>query len=250
MSNPSALLLVLLSCCVFVVDSQGIVQFYSDDLCTSAVGGSLTLPIGKCFEANQNISVAITTSPTCTDGQAVLYISDQKGCQKPSFAGPVSSGTEGFCLFFTTGLHIGSIAFACVGGSTPSSTTPPLDTVASTTFSGAATAIQTTALAASTDAVSHIQVATSTTTATSTDTPATNPNSASVLSISDKIALAVGLGLGVPSLIVGIVTWCTALRAHQRQRNAANTMRRQERHEMWLRDLQGAPPSYAASTRA
>ena len=142
----------------------GSVQVYDDDKCTQARGGPISLQTNSCLDANQSAAIAASSFPSCKDGQATLFISDQIQCGKPTIWPPESTMDVGDCLSFSTGSYIGSAAFECAGNVTTISSNPATIPTAS-----------------STQGVSN-----------PSPTPTQTSNSTSALSTSDIIAITIG----------------------------------------------------------
>jgi hypothetical protein len=177
---------------------QGSVQIYSDSDCTIKNGSPVPLLINTCLWVNRSSSLSAATLPSCGNGEtAVLTISDQEDCGRPSIIGPsISSESVDECLFFPTGSTIASTGFTCFGGSgtTSSSHTESRTTTTSEPVSAGST------------------------TAPPTVTSQPTANNEETLPITDRIALGIGIGIGIPALMVAIFTWWTNLAALESRR--------------------------------
>lgn len=180
--------LVILSqpCLVFADSpaSTGIIQLFSDAECTRPSGNNETLAVNSCLEANQASAISASAFPSCDNNvQAILYISDQIDCEKPTIWPSVSSSTIDQCLTFDTGVGIGSAAFVCVD--TTSTLTPTSTSTAEATKSSQTTA----------EGSFNTE---------SAQNSGQSSNSGGGISKSDKINIAIGLSIGLAALIVAI----------------------------------------------
>lgn len=187
--------------------SNGTVQFYSDDTCSQPSETSTSLAVNQCLETNQTSAIAALSFPSCSnDVQAVLYISDQVDCKRPSFWPSASTGDVEHCLTFATGSGIGSAAFVCVesvttvsSGQTSQATSRPDSTATRPTATS--TSSPTEAPEGSSQSSSH----------------ASAPSSG--LSLSDRVNIAVGVSIGLAALIVGgSAAWYARISAVRPQR--------------------------------
>ena len=178
--------------------SYGAVQLYGDSDCTQARGGNISLEINSCLETNQSSAIAALSFPSCKNVQAILYISDQEQCRKPSFWPSISSGNVGDCLSLAIGSGIGSAAFVCVESVTTVSPGPTGQDV----------------LVPSSQTAPRVYQTASSSTPSPTLYSPNPPASTGGLSQSDKANIAIGISIGLAALVAAVAgVWYARLGA-------------------------------------
>lgn len=178
-------------------DPSGAVKIFSDNGCAQAVKSLSALSVNSCFNTGQALAISVEKFPHCTDGQAGLYISDQKQCGRPSIWPMSSTSMIGECLSFPTGAEIESAAFQC------SSTD---DDTASTAKSGSSVAVPKASQVFGSESPTPTPSGGITSTEVPLATATTAPTKDGGLDEGDKIGMAVGLSLGIAGLIIAMIT--------------------------------------------
>jgi hypothetical protein len=197
-----------LSCWAFLFSwaiAQGMVQFYLDDNCSDVDGSPIQLD-EECKSGYQATAIAALSLTSCGKDEKlrpILAISDSNCFQSPSISPPVQSGNIGDCLYFSTGIKIDSIAFACVNDDelVTISNTPPAET------QGESSSPTPPPVSAERATSSQASSSTSSSRPSATQASPVDPEESGGLSVSDKITMGCSIGIGLPALVFAILTW-------------------------------------------
>lgn len=180
-----------------VSDVTGAVKVFNDNGCNQVLKSISTLSVNSCFNTGEALAISVVEFPPCTDGQATLYISDQKQCGRPSIWPMSSTSVEGECLSFPTGAGIESAAFQCSSNG---------DDTASTSIEAFSTPVPRESQVYGSETPTSFLSATTISTETPLASASTAPTKNGGLDESDKIGIAIGLSLGIAGLILALIT--------------------------------------------